>query len=75
MPSPSKDWAIESAEFINSPKHRSIVTKWFNEQNKYNIKESDYLKVARKFNMFDADTLFASIENGTIRLKSLVNRM
>lgn len=92
LPNPSKDWALESEGFLFSPRHRSRVTKWFNEQNKednialgkerltkelkgYNLKEPDYTEVAKKFNMLDADTLFASVENGTIRLKSLVNHI
>lgn len=88
-PNPSKDWASESLGYLSSARNRSRVIKWFNEQNKednivlgkdrllkelrgFDLKEIDFAEVAAKFNM-KSDSLFASIENGTVRINSIVN--
>ncbi|AJC49446.1 bifunctional (p)ppGpp synthetase/guanosine-3',5'-bis(diphosphate) 3'-pyrophosphohydrolase [Allofrancisella guangzhouensis] len=39
----------------------------------YDLKEINFVEVANKFNMQLADSLFAAIENGSIRIKSIVN--
>lgn len=39
----------------------------------YDLKEVDCVEVANKFNMQMADSLFAAIENGSVRIKSIVN--
>ncbi|QIV96544.1 GTP pyrophosphokinase [Allofrancisella inopinata] len=39
----------------------------------YDLKEVDFGEVANKFNMQMADSLFAAIENGSVRIKSIVN--
>ena len=47
----------------------------FRELKGYNLKEVDYLEVARRFNMQCTDTLFAGAENGTVRFKSIINHI
>jgi GTP pyrophosphokinase len=41
----------------------------------YNLREVDYLEVAKRFNMQNAETLLASAENGTVRIKSVINHI
>lgn len=41
----------------------------------YDLKEIDFEEVASKFNMKNSDSLFASIENGTVRVNSIVNHI
>ncbi|AIT09924.1 GDP pyrophosphokinase [Candidatus Francisella endociliophora] len=41
----------------------------------YDLKEIDFAEVASKFNLKDSDSLFATIENGTVRLNSVVNHI
>ena len=41
----------------------------------YDLKEVDFVEVASKFNLKDSDSLFATIENGTVRLNSVVNHI
>ena len=41
----------------------------------FNLKQIDYKDVAHRFNMQSVDTLFASVENGNIRLASLINHI
>ncbi|API87802.1 RelA/SpoT family protein [Francisella uliginis] len=41
----------------------------------YDLKEIDFIEVASKFNMKSSDSLFAAIENGTVRINSIVNHI
>ncbi|QIW10760.1 RelA/SpoT family protein [Francisella sp. LA112445] len=41
----------------------------------YDLKEIDFVEVASKFNMKNSDSLFASIENGNVRVNSIVNHI
>jgi GTP pyrophosphokinase len=41
----------------------------------YNLKEISYVEVANNFNMKTSDSLFAAIENGTVRINSIVNHI
>ena len=41
----------------------------------YNLKEISYVEVANNSNMKTSDSLFAAIENGTVRINSIVNHI
>lgn len=41
----------------------------------YDLKEVDFVEVANKFNMKSSDSLFVSVENGTVRINSIVNHI
>ncbi|ASG68988.1 GTP pyrophosphokinase [Francisella halioticida] len=41
----------------------------------YDLKEIDFIEVASKFNMKSSDSLFAAVENGTVRINSIVNHI
>lgn len=41
----------------------------------YDLKEVDFVEVANKFNMKSSDSLFVAVENGTVRINSIVNHI
>jgi len=41
----------------------------------YDLKEVDFVEVANKFNMKSIDSLFVAVENGTVRINSIVNHI
>ncbi|WP_150468132.1 RelA/SpoT family protein [Francisella sp. SYW-9] len=41
----------------------------------YDLREIDFVEVASKFNMKSSDSLFASIENGNVRINSIINHI
>ncbi|AFJ43202.1 RelA/SpoT family protein [Francisella orientalis] len=41
----------------------------------YDLKEVDFVEVVNKFNMKSSDSLFVAVENGTVRINSIVNHI